>query len=126
MASNRVMVVEDNATNMKLAINALEVHGFEVCPAINAKEALDKITSFLPSVILMDIQLPDVDGLSLTKQIKQDPRFKNVVIIAITAYAMKGDKEKTLAAGCDEYVAKPADIFEVIQLIGDRLDSSNA
>lgn len=120
-----IMVIEDNPTNMKLASNALEICGFEICCAANAKEALDKMPSFEPDVILMDIQLPDIDGLSLTRQIKQDPRLKHAFIIAITAYATKGDKEKTLAAGCDEYVAKPADIFDVIQMIKTQLGSAN-
>lgn len=121
MNDRRIMVVEDNMTNMKLAVNALELHEFEVCSAINAHEALDKITGFQPSVILMDIQLPDIDGLSLTKKIKENPQHKDIYIIAMTAYAMKGDREKTLAAGCDEYVAKPADIFEVINIIESHL-----
>lgn len=115
------MIVEDNATNMKLAVNALELHNFEVCCAVNAEEALNQLSSFQPAAILMDIQLPDVDGLTLTKQIKKDPRYKNIIIIAITAYAMKGDKEKMLAAGCDEYIAKPADIFDVVELIEKKL-----
>lgn len=115
------MIVEDNPANMRLTSDTLELCGFEVCQATNAKEALEKISQFSPDAILMDIQLPHVDGLTLTKQIKQNDLYKDVIIIAITAFAMQGDKEKILAAGCDDYVAKPANLFEVAELINFHL-----
>lgn len=125
MSANNIMIVEDNPINMKLAHDALEMHGYKVCCSMNANEALEKMPSFIPEVILMDIQLPDIDGLKLTRQIKDNPTYSNVIIIAITASAMKGDREKALAAGCDDYVAKPANIFDVINLIEQKLAAKN-
>lgn len=121
MPDNNIMIVEDNPINMKLAHDALEMQGYKVCCSSNANEALEKITSFLPEVILMDVQLPGIDGLVLTRQLKENPDYAHIIIIAITASAMKGDREKALAAGCDDYVAKPANIFDVIELIEKKL-----
>ena len=104
-----IMIVDDNPANLKLAGDLLEGEGFEVCRCINAKATLDALSSFRPALILMDISLPGMDGLELTQKIKSDERNIGIRIVALTASAMKGDKERILAAGCDGYIAKPID-----------------
>lgn len=105
----RVLIVDDNATNLKLVAYLIRAHGFEVDTAGDASAALAQIAAHRPRVILMDLQLPGVDGLELTRQLKADPATRDIAIIAVTAYAMKGDREKAIAAGCDDYVTKPID-----------------
>jgi CheY-like chemotaxis protein len=95
--------------NLKLARVLLAAEGYEVRTAIAADEALEVLREFHPRLILMDIQLPGMDGLELTRRLKADPRMGDVVIVALTAYAMKGDEERVLAAGCDGYIGKPID-----------------
>jgi two-component system cell cycle response regulator DivK len=109
MASEAILVVDDNAANLKLARVLLTREGYVVRGAVDAEEALRVLETFTPRLILMDIQLPGMDGLELTRRIKADPERRFVVIIALTAYAMKGDDLKALAAGCDGYLAKPID-----------------
>jgi len=109
MAGEPILIVDDNAQNLKLARVILEMEGYEVKTAVDAEDALRLLKSFRPQLILMDIQLPGMDGLELTRQLKADPGFENLIIVALTAYAMKGDEEKALAAGCDGYVTKPID-----------------
>lgn len=110
MASKgRILVVDDNAVNLKLARVALELSGFEVRTAADAAEAEAAVAADRPDLILMDIQLPGVDGLTLTRRFKADARTRGIVIIALTAYAMKGDEQKAREAGCDGYVTKPID-----------------
>lgn len=104
-----ILAVDDNPLNLKLVFVTLASAGFEVRTATDAEEALRVLESFQPAVILMDLQLPGMDGLELTRRIKADPRHVGVVVIAVTAYAMKGDAERALAAGCDAYVTKPID-----------------
>lgn len=103
----RVLVVDDNPVNLKLVCELLELEGFNVEKATNAEEALKLIQGNLPSLVLMDIELPGTDGLSLTKKLKDDPETRVVPIVAITAFAMKGDAQKAYAAGCDGYITKP-------------------
>lgn len=110
MSTQRVLIVDDNALNLELAGFILEAGGFTVETAHDAATALQRIATFQPGAILMDIQMPDVDGLSLTRQLKADPATANIVVLAFTAYAMKGDEAKMLAAGCDGYIAKPIDV----------------
>ena len=104
-----VLVVEDNEANQLLARAVLEREGYRVEFAGAADEALDKLGKQLPSLILMDIQLPGQDGLSLTRQLKAFPSTANIPIIALTAHAMIGDREAAIAAGCAGYIAKPID-----------------
>ena len=104
-----VLVVEDNEANQLLARAVLEREGYRVEFAGAADEALDKLGKQLPSLILMDIQLPGQDGLSLTRQLKALPTTANIPIIALTAHAMIGDREAAIAAGCAGYIAKPID-----------------
>ena len=105
----RVLIVDDNPTNLKLVAYLVRTHGYDVDTAGDADAALAAIAAHPPRVILMDLQLPGVDGLELTRQIKADPATRSIAVIAVTAYAMKGDQEKALAAGCDDYVTKPID-----------------
>jgi CheY-like chemotaxis protein len=109
MPSERVLVVDDNPANLKLARVLLSAEGYQVSTAADAAEALESVRSSPPSLILMDVQLPGMDGLELTRLLKSDPGTRHIAILALTAYAMKGDEERTLAAGCDAYVSKPID-----------------
>jgi two-component system, cell cycle response regulator DivK len=109
MAGEPILVVDDNITNLKLARVLLMKEGYEVQPAVDAEDALKIMKTFKPRLILMDIQLPGMDGLELTRRLKAAGDTKDIVIVALTAYAMKGDEEKALAAGCDGYITKPID-----------------
>lgn len=120
-APPELLVVDDNAANLKLARVLLQQEGYAVRTAGDAEEALELLASWVPALILMDIQLPGLDGLALTRRLKADPRYARVVVIALTAYAMPGDDDKAYAAGCDGYVAKPIDIDTLPALVADHL-----
>lgn len=109
MPNEPILIVDDNATNAKLARIILEDEGFVVRTAGDAAEALQILEQFEPRMILMDVQLPRVDGLELTRRLRADARFSGIWIVALTAYAMKGDDDKAYAAGCDGYLTKPID-----------------
>jgi CheY-like chemotaxis protein len=109
--------VDDNLANLKLSRVLLTSEGYRVRTARHADEALDVLRGFRPRVILMDVQLPGMDGLELTRRLKADPMMRGIAILAMTAYAMKGDEEKALAAGCDGYVSKPIDTRRLASLI---------
>jgi two-component system, cell cycle response regulator DivK len=104
-----ILIVEDNAANMMLVVAVLERAGFRSAQASSAEEARHVIERERPDIILMDIQLPGEDGLSLTRELKTSPTTAHIPIIALTAHAMKGDEIQAIAAGCDAYVAKPID-----------------
>jgi CheY-like chemotaxis protein len=104
-----ILIVDDNPTNVKLLQLVLRGEGWDLRVAHNAYEALEALSQLLPLLILMDLQLPGVDGLTLTRQLKDDARYASVPIIAVTSYAMKGDEERAREAGCDGYVTKPID-----------------
>jgi two-component system, cell cycle response regulator DivK len=123
MAGEQILVVDDNETNLRLVQFLLTARGYQVRTALDAAVALAAIASERPRLILMDVQLPDVDGLSLTRQLKADPATREIIIIAVTAYAMKGDAERATAAGCDDYVTKPIDVRTLPQLIARHLTS---
>jgi two-component system, cell cycle response regulator DivK len=110
MEQMKVLIVEDNPLNMELVIEILKSSGFLVSGAINAEEAIKMIENEHYDLILMDIELPGMDGISAIKIIKSKPGYDNVPNIALTAFAMKGDREKFLAAGFDDYIAKPIDV----------------
>ena len=99
----------DNATNCKLVAYLMKANGYTVDTALDAEAAIEAIRARCPDVILMDIQLPGIDGLELTRRLKADPATRDIVIIAVTAYAMKGDQAKAREAGCDDYITKPID-----------------
>ena len=121
MSGESVLIVDDNAINLKLARVLLQGEGFAVTTAIDAEEALRLLATLVPRLILMDIQLPGMDGLALTRRLKADAATRHIVILALTAYAMKGDEEKARAAGCDGYVTKPIDIELLPNLIASHL-----
>ena len=110
MEGKSILIVDDNTQNLKLARVVLANEGFDVYTASNAEDALQLLRTVTPRLILMDIQLPGMDGLELTRRLKADPATRAVRIIALTAYAMKGDDEKAFAAGCDGYITKPIDV----------------
>ena len=109
MAAERILIVDDNVVNLKLMRVLLAGEGYDVRTATDADEALSVVKEFSPRLVLMDIQLPGMDGLALTRRLKADPAFRDMRVVALTAYAMKGDAERVLDAGCDGYVAKPID-----------------
>ncbi len=109
MSAGKVLIVEDNPANLRLAQFLLERHGFAVRKAASAVECLAEMAQELPDIVLMDIQLPGEDGLAVTRKIRQDPRTVQVIIVALTAHVLPGEREKFLAAGCDGYIAKPID-----------------
>jgi two-component system cell cycle response regulator DivK len=109
MSTARVLLIDDNIANSRLAEYLLTSHGVEVRTAGDAKAAIAALEEFRPSVILMDIQLPGMDGLTLTRQLKQNPAIRDVPIVAMTAYAMRGDADRARQAGCDGYLSKPID-----------------
>ncbi len=102
-----VLIVDDNPINLKLATDVLEAAGLEVNWAANAEEALRSIKALTPRLILMDIGLPGTDGLTFTRILRKDPRYRGIRIVALTAFAMKGDDKKAMEAGCDGYICKP-------------------
>lgn len=109
MAGKSILIVDDNPANMKLVRVLLSSEGYDVHTAVDANEALAELTSSKPDLILMDIQLPGMDGLELTRRLKSDPATRDIKIVGLTAYAMRGDQERILAAGCDGYIPKPID-----------------
>ena len=109
MHSEPVLIVDDNPVNLKLVRVLLESERYDVRTAQDAEEALTVLRDFTPRLILMDIQLPGMDGLELTRLLKARPETRSIVIVAITAYAMKGDDDRAYAAGCDGYLTKPID-----------------
>jgi CheY-like chemotaxis protein len=121
MAGERILIVDDNATNLKLVAYLMRANGYDVDTALDAEAALEALRTHRPDVILMDIQLPGIDGLELTRRLKADPATREIVIIAVTAYAMKGDQDKALAAGCDDYITKPIDTRTLPETIARHL-----
>jgi CheY-like chemotaxis protein len=121
VAGQPVLIVDDNPQNLKLARIVLAGAGFEVRTATNAEEVLRLLEDFHPSAILMDIQLPGMDGLQLTRLLKADPKRRDIRILALTAYAMKGDDEKAFDAGCDGYLTKPIDIDHLPVVVADLI-----
>jgi CheY-like chemotaxis protein len=110
MTTLRALVVDDQPINLKLATVVLQSQGFVVAGAGSADEAIAVTATFKPEVILMDIQMPEVDGLEAVRRLRADPDTRGLVIVALTAYAMKGDEQVMRAAGCDGYLAKPIDV----------------
>ncbi len=105
----RILIVDDHPANLKLAAEVLRFDGYDVETAVDAPSALAKLTAHRPDLLLTDIAMPGMDGLSLTRLLKADPATRRLPIVALTASAMKGDDARILAAGCDGYVAKPID-----------------
>jgi CheY-like chemotaxis protein len=104
-----ILVVDDNPANLELLSFVLTAAGYEVRTATDAKETLAQLRAFRPSILLLDIRLPGMDGLTLTRELRRDPATHDLLIVAVTAHAMRGDREEALAAGCDGFVTKPID-----------------
>jgi CheY-like chemotaxis protein len=126
MPSEPLLIVDDNPQNLKLARLLLSAEGYDARTAVDAEHALTLLTEFTPRLILMDIQLPGMDGLELTRRLKAKPETKNIVIVALTAFAMKGDEEKARAAGCDGYIAKPIDVRTLPDAVARYLQTAEA
>lgn len=110
MMAKTIMIVEDNELNMKLFNDLLRAHGYETLPMRNGHEALEALKTHRPDLIIMDIQLPQISGLEVTRIIKQDERLKHIPVIAVTAFAMKGDEERIRQGGCEGYLSKPISV----------------
>jgi CheY-like chemotaxis protein len=119
--SESILVVDDNLANARLVSYLLERKGYLVRTAVDARDALATLDEFQPELILMDIQLPGMDGLALARTLKADPRRRHIAIVALTAYAMKGDEERAKEAGCDGYVSKPIDTRTLPGLVSEIL-----
>ncbi len=115
--SKKVLVVEDNELNMKLFRDLLEAHGYQTVQSRNGNEVLDLARREKPDLILMDIQLPEVSGLDVTRWLKADEELKVIPVIAVTAFAMKGDEQKIREGGCEDYISKPISVTGFIETI---------
>jgi CheY-like chemotaxis protein len=124
MSGEPILIVDDNAINLKLLRLTLKVAGYEVQTAVDAEQAMAVLTTFRPRLVLMDLQLPGMDGLDLTRRLKADPAMAGSVIVAVTAYAMKGDEQRALAAGCDGYVTKPIDTRTLADTVARYLEGA--
>jgi two-component system cell cycle response regulator DivK len=112
-----ILIVEDEPRNLKLLRDLLQRFGYEILEALDGEQGVKLAGERMPDLILMDIMMPKMDGLEATRIIKANTKTKHIPIIALTSYAMKGDREKTIEAGCDGYLAKPIDIKEVLKTI---------
>ncbi|WP_181702755.1 response regulator [Chthonobacter albigriseus] len=112
-----VLIVEDNELNMKLFHDLLEAHGYNTIQTRNGIEALDLARAHKPDLILMDIQLPEVSGLEVTKWIKEDDDLRAIPVIAVTAFAMKGDEERIRQGGCEAYISKPISVSKFLETV---------
>jgi two-component system cell cycle response regulator DivK len=115
--SKTVLIVEDNDLNMKLFHDLLEGHGYATLQTRNGMEALDLARQHRPDLILMDIQLPEVSGLEVTKWIKEDENLRSIPVIAVTAFAMKGDEERIREGGCEAYLSKPISVAKFLETV---------
>ena len=115
--AKRVLIVEDNELNMKLFHDLLEAHGYQTVGTRNGIEALDLARKHRPDLILMDIQLPEISGLEVTKWLKEDDDLRAIPVIAVTAFAMKGDEEKIRSGGCEAYIAKPISVAGFLRTV---------
>jgi two-component system, cell cycle response regulator DivK len=114
---HRVLIVEDNDLNMKLFNDLLVAHGYDTLQTKDGVEALALARQHRPDLILMDIQLPEISGLEVTKWIKEDKSLSMIPVIAVTAFAMKGDREKMRDGGCEDYIAKPISVASFLQTV---------
>lgn len=121
MTKRKILVVEDNADNMTLITDVLAALNYESLSARDGEDALRVVREHKPDLILMDLALPKVDGWTATKQIKADAELKHIPIIALTAFAMHGDRERALAAGCDDYLSKPISLKELAEKLRNYL-----
>jgi len=121
--SKTVLIVEDNELNMKLFHDLLEAQGYDTLQTKDGREALQLAREHHPDLVLMDIQLPEVSGLEVTKWIKEDENLRDIPVIAVTAFAMKGDEEKIRQGGCEAYIAKPISVSEFLETVQKFIDA---
>ena len=119
-----VLIVEDNTLNLKLFNDLLEYHGYTILTTTLGGAAVELAREHRPDLILLDIQLPDISGVEAARQLKADEETRAIPIIAVTAFAMSGDREKILATGCDDYLAKPFNVQEFLRMV-ERYTSGN-
>ncbi len=122
----KILVVEDNELNLKLFCDLLRAHGFEAEPVRDGREALDRARAFVPDLVVMDIQMPHVSGLELIEQMKADSDLKAMPIMAVTAYAAKGDEERIRDAGAEGYVSKPISVIRFVEAVQGLLAASES
>ncbi len=118
----KILIVEDNEMNIDMLSRRLERRGYEIVIAMDGAEGIEKAKTDMPDLILMDMNLPVLDGWEATRQLKADVAMQHIPIIALTAHAMMGDRERALEAGCDEYATKPVDVPELLEKINSVLD----
>ena len=121
-AAKTVLIVEDNELNMKLFHDLLEAHGYNVLEARDGVAALAQAREHMPDLILMDIQLPEISGLQVTEQINADETIAHIPVVAVTAFAMKGDEERIRAGGCKDYISKPISVPDFLEKVKRYLD----
>jgi two-component system cell cycle response regulator DivK len=112
-SARKILVVEDNQDNREMVVKVLKFNGYEVIEAVDGEEGIEKAKTEAPALILLDIYLPKMDGYEVAKRLKGDTGLRDIPVIALTAHAMKGNREQALAAGCDGYISKPIDIREL-------------
>ena len=120
----KILVVEDNELNLKLFCDLLRAHGFETEPVRDGREAIDRARAFFPDLVVMDIQMPHVSGLELIEQMKGDEELKAMPIMAVTAYAAKGDEERIRDAGAEGYVSKPISVVRFVEAVRALLETA--
>ena len=121
--ASKILIVEDNDLNMKLFNDLLQAHGYETVQTVDGRDALKLAREHSPDLILMDIQLPEISGLEVTKMLKADDDLKGIPVIAVTAFAMKGDEEKIREGGCEGYIAKPISVSEFLETVQKFIDA---
>jgi CheY-like chemotaxis protein len=121
-----ILIVEDNPLNMELARDLLEARGYVVREAATAQEGIEAVKERPPDLVLMDIQLPGMDGLAATRLLREDRKLAGLIIVALTAHAMKGDEQKVLEAGCNGYISKPIDTRQFPKQIAEYLQKTPA
>lgn len=120
-SKRKILIVEDNELNMKLFHDLLEAHGHDTIETRNGEKVLELARTHKPDLILMDIQLPEVSGLDVTKWLKDDDELKSIPVIAVTAFAMKGDEQKIREGGCEDYISKPISVTNFLEVIEKHL-----
>lgn len=120
--NKKVLIVEDNELNMKLFHDLLEAHGIDTIQTRDGHAAMGLAREHKPDLIIMDIQLPEISGLEVTKLLKEDDELKSIPVIAVTAFAMKGDEQKIREGGCEDYISKPISVSKFIEVIKSHLE----
>lgn len=120
--AKKILVVEDNELNLKLFCDLLRAHGYEAEPVRDGREAVERTRVFSPDLIIMDIQMPHVSGLELIEQLKSDEGLRAIPVMAVTAYAAKGDEERIRDAGAEGYVSKPISVMKFVEAVGALLE----